>query len=197
MLTGGLLALTRDNMKQLLAYSTIAQYGYIVTMFGLGGKAGVFGAMFAIIAHGLAKSALFLTAGTVTEATGARELSDIGGLRHVDAPAGDRQRAGRSLAGGDSADHGVLQGRVLLRSGRASRPADAGHRGGRRGDDLLLSRPILVGDLRWTGPGPGETRARAPHRAHCGAGGNLVDRRSLAGAVREGRLEGGTGCAAQ
>ncbi len=81
MLTGGLLALTRDNMKQLLAYSTIAQYGYIVTMFGLGGKAGVFGAMFAIIAHGLGKSALFLTAGTVTEATGARELSHIGGLR--------------------------------------------------------------------------------------------------------------------
>lgn len=81
MLTGGLLALTRDNMKQLLAYSTIAQYGYIVTMFGLGGKAGVFGAMFAIIAHGLGKSALFLTAGTVTEATGARELSAIGGLR--------------------------------------------------------------------------------------------------------------------
>lgn len=81
MLTGGLLALTRDNMKQLLAYSTIAQYGYIVTMFGLGGKTGVFGAMFAIIAHGLAKSALFLTAGTVTEATGARELSQTGGLR--------------------------------------------------------------------------------------------------------------------
>jgi len=83
MLAGGLLALTRDNMKQLLAYSTIAQYGYIVTMFGLGGKAGVFGAMFATIAHGLAKSALFLTAGTVTEATGARELSQTGGLRRA------------------------------------------------------------------------------------------------------------------
>lgn len=83
MLTGGLLALTRDNMKQLLAYSTIAQYGYIVTMFGLGGKAGVLGAMFAVIAHGLAKSALFLTAGTVTEATGARELSQVGGLRRL------------------------------------------------------------------------------------------------------------------
>lgn len=82
MLTGGVLALTRDNMKQLLAYSTIAQYGYIVTMFGLGGKAGVFGAMFAIIAHGLGKSALFLTAGAVTEATGARELSAVSSLRH-------------------------------------------------------------------------------------------------------------------
>ena len=80
MLTGGVLALTHDNMKQLLAYSTIAQYGYIVTMFGIGGKAGVLGAMFGIIAHGVAKSALFLTAGTVTEATGARELGDTGGL---------------------------------------------------------------------------------------------------------------------
>lgn len=81
MLAGGVLALTRDNMKQLLAYSTIAQYGYIVTMFGLGGKAGVFGAMFAIIAHGLSKSALFLTAGVVTEVTGARELSAVSDLR--------------------------------------------------------------------------------------------------------------------
>ena len=81
MFIGGLLALTRDNMKQLLAYSTIAQYGYIVAMFGLGGMAGVFGAMFAVIAHGLAKSALFLTAGAVTEATGEHELSQIGGLR--------------------------------------------------------------------------------------------------------------------
>ncbi len=78
--TGGLLALTRDNMKQLLAYSTISQYGYVVLMFGIGGPYGVAAASFYVIAHALAKSALFLTAGTVTEATGARELSNVGGL---------------------------------------------------------------------------------------------------------------------
>ena len=77
---GGILALTRDVMKQLLAYSTISQYGYVVFMFGLGGKYGVFGASFYVIAHALAKSALFLTAGAVTEATGETQLSKIGGL---------------------------------------------------------------------------------------------------------------------
>jgi multicomponent Na+:H+ antiporter subunit A len=78
--TGGILALSRDNLKQLLAYSTISQYGYVVLMFGVGGEYGVAAASFYVIAHGLAKCALFLTAGAVTEATGARELSDMGGL---------------------------------------------------------------------------------------------------------------------
>src|SRR3712207_2146381 len=70
MAVGGLLALTRDVLKQLLAYSTIAQYGFVVTMYGLGGKYGAGGAAFYVIAHAIAKSALFLTAGAVTEATG-------------------------------------------------------------------------------------------------------------------------------
>jgi multicomponent Na+:H+ antiporter subunit A len=81
MAVGGLLALTRDVLKQLLAYSTIAQYGFVVTMYGLGGKYGAGGAAFYVIAHALAKSALFLTAGTVTEATGEDHLSKLGGLR--------------------------------------------------------------------------------------------------------------------
>lgn len=77
---GGILALTRDVMKQLLAYSTISQYGYVVFMFGLGGKYGAVGASFYVIAHALAKSALFLTAGAVTEATHETRLSRLGGL---------------------------------------------------------------------------------------------------------------------
>ena len=81
MAVGGILALTRDVMKQLLAYSTISQYGYVVFMYGLGGKYGTAGAAFYVIAHALSKSALFLTAGAVTEATGETQLSRIGGLR--------------------------------------------------------------------------------------------------------------------
>jgi multicomponent Na+:H+ antiporter subunit A len=77
---GSALALTRDTLKQLLAYSTIAQYGYVVTMLGLGTGAGVAGAAFYVIAHALAKCALFLTAGAVTEATGEDRLSRLGGL---------------------------------------------------------------------------------------------------------------------
>ena len=81
MAVGGTLALTRDVLKQLLAYSTIAQYGFVVTMYGLGGPYGAGGAAFYVIAHAIAKSALFLTAGTVTEATGEDRVSRLGGLR--------------------------------------------------------------------------------------------------------------------
>lgn len=79
-LYGGVIALTRNGLKQLLAYSTIAQYGYVLLFYGMGGPYGAGGAAFYVIAHGLAKSALFLTAGTVTEATGAKNLSEAGGL---------------------------------------------------------------------------------------------------------------------
>ncbi|WP_119066107.1 hydrogen gas-evolving membrane-bound hydrogenase subunit E [Rubrobacter indicoceani] len=77
---GGILALTRDVLKQVLAYSTIAQYGFVVALYGLGGPYGAGGAAFYVLAHALAKSALFLTAGTVTEATGSDRLRDLGGL---------------------------------------------------------------------------------------------------------------------
>ncbi|WP_240432432.1 hydrogen gas-evolving membrane-bound hydrogenase subunit E [Rubrobacter indicoceani] len=81
MVVGGVLALSRDVLKQLLAYSTISQYGYVVFMFGLGGSYGVAAASFYVLAHALVKSALFLTAGTVTEATGGEyRLSKLGGL---------------------------------------------------------------------------------------------------------------------
>jgi multicomponent Na+:H+ antiporter subunit A len=80
MAVGGVLALTRDVLKQLLAYSTIAQYGFVVTMYGLGEEYGAGGAAYYVIAHAVAKSALFLTAGAVTEATGEDRLSRLGGL---------------------------------------------------------------------------------------------------------------------
>ncbi|MDP8901836.1 MAG: DUF4040 domain-containing protein [Actinomycetota bacterium] len=80
MAVGGMLALTRDVLKQLLAYSTVSQYGYVVVMYGLGGEYGAVGASFYVLAHALCKSALFLSAGTVTEATGRDRLSGVGGL---------------------------------------------------------------------------------------------------------------------
>lgn len=83
MAIGGILALTRDVLKQVLAYSTIAQYGYVVVLLGLGGSAGVKGATFYVIAHALCKSGLFLTAGAVTEATEKDRLSKVGGLLHA------------------------------------------------------------------------------------------------------------------
>lgn len=77
---GSVLALAADELKQVLASSTIAQYGYVVALYGIGGRAAAGAAAFWVIAHALAKSALFLVAGAVTMATGAGRLSQVGGL---------------------------------------------------------------------------------------------------------------------
>lgn len=77
---GGMLALSRDDIKRVLAYSTIGQYGYVLVLLGLGGKYGAIGAAMYVVAHAMAKCALFLTAGSVTEATGKKSLSELGGL---------------------------------------------------------------------------------------------------------------------
>ena len=80
-LIGSLLALAKDDIKAILAYSTVAQYGYVVWLLGIGGGEAATAAAFYVGAHGLAKSGLFLTAGGVTEASGGeRRLSHLGGL---------------------------------------------------------------------------------------------------------------------
>lgn len=76
---GGVLALSRDDMKRVLAYSTIGQYGYVVVLIALGGRYGAIGAAMYVLAHAAAKCALFLTAGAVSEATGKKNLSEAAG----------------------------------------------------------------------------------------------------------------------
>ncbi len=53
---GGLLALCADRLKRILAYSTIAQYGHILVLIGLGGPHALVGAPLFIFAHGLCKA---------------------------------------------------------------------------------------------------------------------------------------------
>ena len=77
---GGVLALAQDELKQILANSTISQYGYVVVLYGIGGPDGAVAAALYVVAHAIAKSALFMTAGAVTEATGESRLSHLGGL---------------------------------------------------------------------------------------------------------------------
>lgn len=77
---GGVLSLAATRLKRILAYSTISQYGYVVVLYGIGGEAGAGAATFYVVAHALAKAALFLAAGAVTEATGADTIDEVGGL---------------------------------------------------------------------------------------------------------------------
>jgi multicomponent Na+:H+ antiporter subunit A len=77
---GGVLALAQDELKQVLAHSTISQYGYVVALYGIGGAAGAAAAALYVLTHAIAKSALFMAAGAVTMATGESRLSRLGGL---------------------------------------------------------------------------------------------------------------------
>jgi formate hydrogenlyase subunit 3/multisubunit Na+/H+ antiporter MnhD subunit len=83
-LWGSLQALAARRLKQLIAYSTVAQVGYLFLVFPLGLAGGslrpAWGAvLFFILAHALAKAAVFLAAGNVLKAFGHDRIADLGG----------------------------------------------------------------------------------------------------------------------
>lgn len=77
---GALRALGARGLKEILAWSTVSQYGYAVVLLGFGGAGAAAAAGALVLVHGAAKSALFLTAGAVTLATGEDALPAVGGL---------------------------------------------------------------------------------------------------------------------
>ena len=80
MVVAALLALGQKDMKRMLAYSSISQVGYIVLGIGIGTPLGIAGGLFHLFNHALAKGLLFLTSGSVQQATGTRDLDEMGGL---------------------------------------------------------------------------------------------------------------------
>ena len=83
-LLGNLLALMQDRLKLLVAYSTLAQLGYLFLLFPLasgasGGLAST-AALVQVVSHALAKAALFLLAGRVLVAFGHDRLGELGGF---------------------------------------------------------------------------------------------------------------------
>lgn len=80
MLLGVLLALTQDDLKRLLAYSSVSQMGYVLAGIALGTYLGAFGGLFHLLNHALFKALLFMAAGAIIYATGARRVSELGAL---------------------------------------------------------------------------------------------------------------------
>lgn len=80
MIYGGAMALMQDDIKRVLAYSSISQMGYI--LFGLGSESvlGITGATLMYVSHGLGKAILFMMAGSIILQTGTRSMSKLGGL---------------------------------------------------------------------------------------------------------------------
>jgi hydrogenase-4 component F len=81
MLLGIILALTQDDLKRLLAYSSVSQMGYVLVGIGLGTYLGCYGGLYHLLNHAIYKSLLFMCVGAVMYATGVRRISELGGLR--------------------------------------------------------------------------------------------------------------------
>ncbi len=82
MTVGNLVAIAQGSIKRMLAYSTVAQVGYIGLGIGLANPLGLIGALLHILNHAFMKSCLFLVAGGTRFQIGAREISWFTGLGH-------------------------------------------------------------------------------------------------------------------
>ena len=76
-------AIGQDNLKRMLAYSTINQLSFIILGVALLSPMAVTGAMLHIPFHGFMKITLFLCAGAVAAITGKKTISDMAGLGRV------------------------------------------------------------------------------------------------------------------
>ncbi|HEX9999517.1 MAG TPA: NADH-quinone oxidoreductase subunit L [Actinoplanes sp.] len=77
-LLGALAATAQDDMKRVLAWSTVSQIGYMTGALAVGSPAA---ALFHLLTHAAFKALLFLAAGAVIHAVGTNYLSRMGGLR--------------------------------------------------------------------------------------------------------------------
>jgi multicomponent Na+:H+ antiporter subunit D len=94
LLVGGFLMIGQQDFKRMLAYSSIAQMGYVVLALGIalkvladGGDRSIvalclFGGLFHLFNHAAFKSLLFLTSGSIEQQAGTRQLREMGGLAH-------------------------------------------------------------------------------------------------------------------
>jgi len=83
MLTSVFLYFIQDDLKRLLAYSTIANLGYMflgLSLGALGSNLGLRGGLLHLIGHSFTKSLLFLSVGAMSFATGTRKISMLSGM---------------------------------------------------------------------------------------------------------------------
>ncbi|MGA2792459.1 MAG: NADH-quinone oxidoreductase subunit M [Roseiarcus sp.] len=78
----GLVALVQEDMKKLIAYSSVAHMGFVTMGLFAMTPQGMEGAVFQMISHGLVSAALFLCVGVVYDRMHTREIAAYGGLVH-------------------------------------------------------------------------------------------------------------------
>jgi len=77
---GALVAMVQPNMKRVIAYSSVSHLGFVVLGIFSFTQAGLNGAMFVMLAHGVSTGALFMLAGIIYERKHTYEIAEMGGL---------------------------------------------------------------------------------------------------------------------
>jgi len=75
-----LVALVQEDMKKLIAYSSVAHMGYVTMGIFTASQQGIDGAIFQMLSHGIVSAALFLCVGVIYDRTHTREIAAYGGL---------------------------------------------------------------------------------------------------------------------
>ena len=191
------IGLVQNDIKRVLAYSTVSQLGYMFLALGVGAFAA---GVFHVFTHAFFKALLFLGAGSVIHAmSGEQEMQHMGALHNkIKTTFGTMLIGTLAIAGIPGFRGLLLQGRhpvgdVVARSRRVSLPVV--HRLPHRADDLVLHVPADLPDLRRQAAH--ESRGRAPHsrvaQVDDGAAGHPGDLRDWRGipriAAQPGRLQ--------
>ena len=80
MIMGSISAIRQNDIRRMVAFSSVAQIGYIYMGIGMGTEAGMLAAMFHIFSHAVCKAMLFLTVGGLADASGnSKQFRDLRG----------------------------------------------------------------------------------------------------------------------
>ncbi|RSM94314.1 Na+/H+ antiporter subunit A [Nonomuraea sp. WAC 01424] len=124
MLLGGWRALRETDLKRLLAYGTVSQLGFLITLFGSGNGGAALAGTGMLAAHALFKAAMFLVVGVVDHSAGTRDLRELSGV-------------GRSMPW-------VCAVAVLAGASMAGLPPFAGFAGKEAALEALMGEPVVL-----------------------------------------------------
>jgi multicomponent Na+:H+ antiporter subunit D len=77
---GSALAVSQRDVRRMLAYSSVSQFGLVVAGFAVASSTAVVGAIIHLVGHAVMKGGLFATAGIIERKTGARTIEEYAGL---------------------------------------------------------------------------------------------------------------------
>ncbi|MEJ7623352.1 MAG: NADH-quinone oxidoreductase subunit M [Pyrinomonadaceae bacterium] len=80
---GALVAMVQPDVKRLVAYSSVAHMGFVILGMFSFTEAGMQGALYTMLAHGVTTGALFLLVGFIYERRHTREITQFGGLANI------------------------------------------------------------------------------------------------------------------